>query len=256
VREKKGQSFAHGGMLSPGGIGSSTVPRRLVPGVGNSPIKKTEESEIDVTISADRVKDKGNAASKKQAVAKGKAKVVILDEESSDDDSMPDPTSPTLNKRRRTTLNITDTPTATSARPSRTASLSAPTPAYVAPSSPSSGSVSGTEALAPTGRPSSLNSAQVKKAWDMDTQHVAPTGRIHELLEQHGVNTPDNRYEDHFLRRYEPVVTNRVISIPESVKRMAETKPWLSAEQKVDARNWAMHVSISKSDESQHDSGS
>jgi hypothetical protein len=196
-----------------------------------------------MALSVDASKNKGKAVSKKRPATKAKSKVVVLDQESSDDEFKPDPTSPTANKRRRTTLNITDSPTATSARPSRTAPLSAPTPAYVAPSSPSSSSVSGVDMSAETGRPSNLNSAQVKKAWDMEARDVAPTGRIQELLEQHGVNTPDNRYEEHFLRRHEPVVTNRVISIPESVRRMADPKPRLSAEQKVDARNRAMLVS-------------
>jgi hypothetical protein len=218
----------------------------------SSPVKKTEKPVVDMALSVDGSKDKGKAV-KKRSAAKGKSKAVVLDQESSDDDFMPDPTSPTSNKRRRTTLNITDTPTATSARPSRTAPLSAHTPAYVAPSSPSSSSVSGADTLAATSRPSNLNSAQVKKAWDMETRDVAPTGRIQELLEQHGVNTPSNRYEEHFLRRFEPVVTNRIISIPEAVRRMADPKPWLSAEQKVDARNRAMLVSIQQNTRQSND---
>jgi hypothetical protein len=232
-----------GGMGSGmGGLGSGTVVRRRVTGM--SPVKKLEATEAVVvdelaSIVIDEAKDKGKAV-KKRPAAKGKAKVVMLDDGSSDEEFMLDPTSPTSNKnkRKRTQMNITDSPTATSARPSRTAPIPAHAPAYVAPSSPSSGS----EVPAPTPTalraPANLNSGIVKKAYSMETQHIKPTGRVHELLEQQGV-----RYEEHFLSRHVPVMTNRVISIPDVVKRMADPKPRLSAKQKVDERNRAMVVS-------------
>jgi hypothetical protein len=118
-----------------GGLGSGTVVRRRVTRM--SPVKKLEEPAPVVgdelaPIAVNEAKDKCKAI-KKRSAAKGKAKAVMLDDESSDEEFMPDPTSPTLNKnkRRRTALNITDSPTATSARPSRTAPLLTPTPAYV-----------------------------------------------------------------------------------------------------------------------------
>jgi hypothetical protein len=230
-----------------GGLGSGTVVRRRVTGM--SPVKKLEELapvvvDEQAPIVVDGAKDKGKAI-KKRSAAKGKGKIVMLDDESSDEEFMPDPTSPTSNKnkRRRTALNITDSPTATSARPSRTAPLPAATPAYVAPSSLSSGSISGAEVPAPTPTtlraPANLNSGIVKKAYSMETQHFKPTGRVHELLEQQGV-----RYEEHFLSRHVPVMTNPVISVPDAVKRMGDRRPRLSAEQKVDERDRAMLVSI------------
>ncbi|KAH7381204.1 hypothetical protein DE146DRAFT_624327 [Phaeosphaeria sp. MPI-PUGE-AT-0046c] len=69
------------------------------------------------------------------------------------------------------------------------------------------------------------------------TANVAPTGRVQELLEANGVNTPGNRYDEHFLQRHDIVVTNPVISIPETVRRMAEPKPRLTAEQKKSVAN-------------------
>jgi hypothetical protein len=244
-REKNGRDLAHGGMMSPGGmgsgmggLGSGSVVRRRVPSM--SPVKKMQGPEPAVVGDA---KDKGKAI-KKRATAKGKSKVIMLDDESSDEEFMPDPTSPTSkkNKRRRTTLNITDSPTATSARPSRTAAHLVPTPAYIAPSSPDSGSVSGVEIPAPTPTssrpPATLNSAVVKEGFKMDAQHVKPTGRVHELLEQQGA-----RYEEHLLSRHVPVLSDPVISVPEAVKRMFGDQK-LSAEEKIEKRNREALVSI------------
>lgn len=254
--------------MSPGGLGlgalgSGGAVRRRAIGIAGTPTREAKEESMggdgDVKMantgpeSAGRgVTGKGKekavpapataptskAASKKRA-AKSKPKPTLV-EESSDDDFRPDPTSPTSNKRRRTTLAITDTPTATSARPSRTAPASATHPTYVASSSPSSDSSA--ELAASIGRrPTTLNSMEISKMWNID---VAPPGRLQELLESHGVNTPENRYQEHFLQRYEPVVSSRVAVIPESVRRMADPTPRLSAEQKVDIRNKALRVSV------------
>jgi hypothetical protein len=185
--------------------------------------------------------------SSKRRPAKPKSKSILSDE-SSGDDFIPDPASPTSNKRQRTALTMTDTPTATSARPSRTAPLSATTPTYIAPSSSDSNSESCTEMVASSGRPSTLNSQAIKTAWDIEIRNVVPTGRIQELLEEHGVNTPGNRYEQHFLSRYEPVVADRVISIPEAVRRMVDAKPRLCAEEMIDAEKGTLPVSNQNQD--------
>jgi hypothetical protein len=242
----------HGNIMSPGGLGGGLgsglgsgrkVTRRVVGSLGSptpTPTPKVakrkgiEEVEIDeqenLVMAGAQEKGKGKGkkpASKKRA--KGK-KVLLVEEESSDDDFRPDPRSPTSHKRRRITLAITDTPTATSARPSRTAPTSS---TYIEPHSPSSS----TEPEASTSHgPSNLNSVQLKQAWGMKAENVAaPTGRVQELLEAQGVNTAENRYENNFLARHEPVMTNRVIEIPESVKRMAEPKR-MGAVEKREAR--------------------
>jgi hypothetical protein len=44
-------------------------------------------------------------------------------------------------------------------------------------------------------------------------------------------------YDQHFLARSEPVLQNRVATVPEAVRRMAEQKPRLTAVQKVEERN-------------------
>lgn len=246
----------HGNMMSPGGLGGDLgsglvsgrkVTRRVLGQVGSPSPTPNERQNVDdegededviMTTMQEKGKAKAKAvakpANKKRAT--GKKSTLIVTEESSDDDFMPDPTSPTSNKRRRATLTITDTPTATSARPSRTAPASS---TYIDP-----GSLSSSEEpiQAPAGhRPSDLNSAQVKQAWGLEPRNVAaPTGRVQELLEAQGVNTSSNRYENHFLARHEPVVTNRVISIPESVRRMADRTPRTSAVEKHEARTKAM----------------
>ena len=179
------------------------------------------------------------AAGKKRA-AKVKPSKPVIQDESSDDDFMPDPASPTSNKRRRTALTITDTPTATSARPSRAAPASATHPTYVAPSSPD-GSDSSVDVEGSVGiKASMLNTMERHKQWNVN---VAPASRLQELFEANGVNTPENRYEENLLTTYQPIMSNRVIEIPETVKRMADPTPRLTAEQKVDARNLAAIVS-------------
>lgn len=231
--------------MSPGGLGSGGgVVRRRVLGMMTAPVVKKEmEEEGSENKEKDKGKGKGVAGKKRPAPKK----MGILHDESSDDEFNPDPASPTTHKRRRTTLTITDSPTATSTRPSRTAPITTSHSSYIAPSSPSTSSISSSsksEAPSTFTRPSTLNSEHIKTAWQLDGGHPAPTGRIQELLEQHGVNTPENRYDEHFLQRHTPVVTNPVISIPAAVKRMADPTPRLSAEQKVDLRNKAHFVRI------------
>jgi hypothetical protein len=235
-------------MMSPGGLGSGfglgsgrKVTRRVV-GALESPTpppksanrKGAEEEEIDEEMAEvrEQVMGKGKKPSTKKRATGKKSKQVLDEDESSDDDFMPDPKSPTSHKRRRTTLAITDTPTATSARPSRTGPTSS---TYIEPHSPSSSSV---EPEASTDHPpSNLNPEQLKQAWSMKAENVAvPTGRVQELLEAQGVNTAENRYESHFLARHEPVMRNRVIEIPGSVRRMAGSKQRMSAVQKHEAK--------------------
>jgi hypothetical protein len=232
----------HGNMMSPGGLGGvlgsglgsgRKMARRAVGALRSltptptpkvAKRKSVEEQEIDeqedpvMTEAQEKGKGRGKkSASKKRA--KGKKALLVEEESSDDDDFRPDPTSPTSHKRRRTTLSITDTPTATSARPSRTAPTSS---TYIEPYSLSSS----TEPEASTSHGlSNLNSVQLKQAWGMEAENVAaPTGRVQELLEAQGVNTAENRYESHLLARHEPVMMSRVIEIPETVKRMAEPK--------------------------------
>ncbi|KAH7069787.1 hypothetical protein BKA63DRAFT_519559 [Paraphoma chrysanthemicola] len=269
-RTKKGRDLIHGGMGTPGGLlglRSGGISKRRVLGSIKSPApspskplpKPQLQDDIamnDRTASTSMastipdIKGKGRArptpASKplpKKRPAKGKAKVDLSDE-SSDDDFAPDPTSPTTHKRRRTTLHITDTPTATSARPHRrTAHTTNNTQAnYVTLSSPSPDASSDSlsvpaDIAASTGRrPTSLNHGELQRAFGVDVS-VLPEGRIHELLRENGIDVPGRRYNEHFLARREPVVVNPVIGIPDVVRRMAETKGRLSAEERVEMRN-------------------
>jgi hypothetical protein len=255
-RDKNGRTLAHGGMMSPGGLGlgmglgsGGTVRRTIAPmagGMGTPPrmvLKKEDEKKggekmVDVDVETEfktKGKGKGKPSSKKRS-SKSKTKPATQDE-SSDDDFQPDPASPISHKRRRTAPTITDTPTATSARPYRTA----PTPsAYVAPASPDSASDSSTALKATVGRRLlALNAQELQQAWNVDaTPHLAPAaGSIEALLQAAGVNTPEHRYDQHLLARSEPVLQNRVARVPEAVRRMAEQKPRLTAVQKVEERN-------------------
>ena len=262
-RVKEGQSLAHGSMGTPGGLGSGlgsgrVVRRRLLdmsgsptpapasptPTPARMPASQDDDKQMMGAEEKSAAKGKGKAsasakpASKKRIVSGRKSKAIIEDG-SSGDDFMPDPTSPTSRKRHRTTLHITDTPTATSARPSRTGPT---TSSYVDLGSPSS-----SPSNESVGNPSpNKNSEQMGEGPRINPQSVAPpTGRIQELLEAAGVNTPGNRYEQHFLGRQESVVTNGVISIPETVRRMGDKTPRLTAVQKLEARKNEMWLQVS-----------
>jgi hypothetical protein len=232
-RQKLNKDLSHGmmllspggpglGMSSPRGLGSGGAVRRRVIGLGGAPAPPQFMKEASAVIedaqmadaassspaSAAGVKAKGKAkatpapsAGKKRS-AKSKPKPILVNESSDDDDFMPDLASPTTHKRRRTELAITDTPTATSARPSRKAPASAAK--YATPSSP--GTETSTDVEASVGRRASeMTDAEIQESWNVDIADPAPAGRIQELLEQHGVNTPSNRYECHFLSRRYPV---------------------------------------------------
>jgi hypothetical protein len=259
-REKAGRALLHGGMMSPGGLGSglglgsgSAVRRMIAPiatGTETPPrmvLKNDDEKMVDIEDEKVEVevktkgKGKEKASSKKRPV-KSKLKATTQDE-SSDDNFMPDPASPTSHKRRRTAPAITDTPTATSARPSRAAPHSA---AYVAPPSSGEQSDSSAELKASVGRRlSSLNAQEVKQGWGIDvTPHLAPpSGSIEALMQAAGVNTPGNRYQEHLLSRSQPVLQNRVANVPETVRRMADRKPRMTAVQKVEERKRSAIVS-------------
>jgi hypothetical protein len=236
-RESEGRSLMHSNMGTPGSLGSALgsrkVERRVLGMQGSptsapspTPVRKDNDTQEDVEAREKTVK----RASRKRMASGKKSKAVMEDESDEDDDFMPDPASPISHKRRRTTHNITDTPTATSARPSRTIPT---TETYVDPASPPSSQSSAVAGHAPY----NLNSAQVNQGWGLNPKNVAaPTGPIQELLEGKGVNTSGNRYEEHLLARYNPVVTNPVISIPEAVKRMSERTPRMTAVQKLEAK--------------------
>lgn len=263
-RVKEGRSLTHGSMGTPGGLGSGlgsgrVVRRRLLldmpgsptpapasptPTRARMPARQDDDEQMMGAEEKSAAKGKGKASASakpagKKRIVSGRKSKAIIEDESSGDDFMPDPTSPTSRKRHRTTLHITDTPTATSARPSRTGPT---TSSYVDLGSPSS-----SPSNESVGNPSpNKNSEQTGEGQRINPQSIAPpTGRIQELLEAAGVNTPGNRYEQHFLGRQEPVVTNRVISIPESVRRMGDKTPRLTAVQKLEARKNEMWFQVS-----------
>lgn len=245
-REKESRNLEHGSMLSPGGLslggrgsgaagglfspgsglGSATAKRRTLLGMTGpsaQEIKKgngANEGDIDDSAAlGPEGKSRGKApadpvstvkpASKKRT-AKPKPKALLVDD-SSNDEFDPELASPTASKRRRTTLGLTDSPTATSARPSRRLPASKSTHVYVEPSSP--GSDMNDELKNSVGRRlTDFSLAELEVLFqvkekdpepEMPPRSLSPqyTGRIQELLEQHGVNLPGNRYECHFLQR-------------------------------------------------------
>ncbi|KAF2825285.1 hypothetical protein CC86DRAFT_419164 [Ophiobolus disseminans] len=263
-RVAAGKTLTHG-MLTPSGLGlglgSGVSKRRGLPGI-NSPVpsplfRKEDSVSRDVKMASpghenpEKVKGKGKGKEKaapapapvpttkvtgKKRAAKSKPSRLALQDASSGDDFMPDPGSPTSHKRRRTALTITDTPTATSARPSRTTPATSTHPTYVAPFSPDGSITSSDLATSEGTRPAMLNTMERRQQWNVN---IAPPSRIQELLEQAGVNTPENRYEEHLMTTRQPIMSSSTILIPETVKHMADPTPRLTAEQKVDARNKA-----------------
>ncbi|KAL5117321.1 hypothetical protein ACEQ8H_004766 [Pleosporales sp. CAS-2024a] len=269
-REGENRGLVHGSLVSPRGLSSSLSSGRVVrqkvvdlvksgvpkamrtPAAASTTEGGREEEHVaggGAEEMSSIVKGKAKAvikpASKKRAVGANKSKpvVVVMDHQSSDDDFVPDTTSPTHNKRRHTTLHITDTPTATSARPSR----SAPHPSnYVDPGSPSSArSSASVVAVCPAqskslvgNRPSSNLDAAASQGQRIavDSETNPFYGRIQELLEAQGVNTADNRYNEHFLSRYNPATTTRSIAVPQTVRHMAEKTPRMTAMSKLEAR--------------------
>ncbi|KAF2026557.1 hypothetical protein EK21DRAFT_73864 [Setomelanomma holmii] len=85
-------------------------------------------------------------------------------------------------------------------------------------------------------RPTSYNHTTISQGWNIDMTKM-PEGRIHELIRENGVDVPGQRYGQHFLERYEPVVSSPVIAIPEVVRRMGDKERTLSAVEKMGIRN-------------------
>lgn len=285
-REKTGKSLLHGLSATPGALiprigGVSkrrTLPAspatRISPNSPAPALPFTKENcvrrdMISATPTpgpepAVKGKGKGKAnaapaiapakATVKKRAAKPKFKKPIDEDISSEDDDDFVPESPTSHKRRRPNAHptITDEPTATADRPHRAphAPASASQPTYVAPSTPD-GSITSTERPSSTSgsRPSMLNTMERQKQWNVD---VAPRSRIQELLEQAGVNTPENRYDEHLLSTYQPIMFNPTIKIPESVRRMADPTPCMSAEEKVEKRNREAIVSQTRLEPEAH----
>ena len=124
--------------------------------------------------------------------------------DSSDDDFEPDPASPTSNKRRRTSLN-----------PKIDGMTDMPSP-FLTPAEKK-------EDVAPAEKkedpaPPNPHDAKppAKPFHDMTTK---------ELLAYHGVDTPENPYQEHFLGRHYQVASNPVIQVPAIVKRGFKPRP-------------------------------
>jgi hypothetical protein len=239
----KKKTLAHGSMLTPGGIGTGESVRRRVIDLTKSPVPKhVKEESPDHEEPVEDVKGKGKG--KAVATKKRPAKPVLWDDSS--DDFALDPTSPTSNKRRRLGMSgITDSPTATSMRPSRTAAHSTSAPKYVPSSSPNFGdtSGSGTGEAVTDDSVSNLSLQQASNSKTPEARDLSYAGRIQELLEQHGVNLPDRRYEQHFLERFQPTANDPLMKVPDRVKHMAGKTPRLSAVEQWEQKRAESYVS-------------
>lgn len=277
-----GGNSGGGGLSGLMGRAGSGVVRKKLPGMAGSlspspaaGVKrsystaiKTEDSEMEseardwihganddedlVPSSSGKGKEKavsstGKSTAKKRA-AKSKPRAILVDD-SSDDEYTFGENSPTVNKKRRFVMGLTDSPTATSARPSRRTSV--PNHAYVPASSPASedsrpeesspaessraaetrrateNSRAAAESAAESSRAEANRFKDPHRSWNVGESNppqVVPDARIQELLEMHGVNTSGNRYQEHFLsRRSAPVMSNPSIAMPASwMKKSSE----------------------------------
>jgi len=247
-RKKKGEDLKHGS-LRPSLSLSGPSKRNRLPPAGSTPLpptplRRSTSAAPDITMASPTPeaapKSKGKAkenalpptakpTNKKRATKfKPKSSKLLADDESSSS-AFSDPDSPTRKKQR---LGV---PTATSIRPSRTQASAT----YIPRSSPGSDS----DVASSAGRRlSTMNDAELAQQFHVEVE-VRPASRVQELLEQHGVDTPGNRYEQHLLTTHQPVLSSRVVRVPGVVARMSDSTPRLSAEQKVDARNEAAIVS-------------
>jgi hypothetical protein len=239
----KKKTLAHGSMLTPGGIGTGESVRRRLVDPTQSPAPKDvkmESPDDDESMEDTKVTGKGKAVATKKRPTKR------VSRDDSSDEFVADPTSPTTNKRRRLGMaGITDSPTATSMRPSRTAAQSTPAPKYVPSSSPHSGDTSGSgkgEAMT-DGSVSNLSLQQASISRTPEARDLSYAGRIQELLEQQGVNLPDRRYEQHFLERFQPVANDPLLKVPERVKRMGDKTSRLSAVEQWEQKRAEIYVS-------------
>lgn len=119
-------------------------------------------------------------------------------DDSSDDDFEPDPASPTSNKRRRTSL-----------MPKTDGMTDLPSP-FLTPAEK-------------TGDPTPLNSHDAKPPAKAAKAFRDMT--MKELLAHHGVDTPENPYQEHLLGRHYQAVSNPVIQVPAIVKRGFKPRP-------------------------------
>jgi hypothetical protein len=126
---------------------------------------------------------------------KGRARDTTPTADSSDDDLEPDPASPTSNKRRRRSFiskvdGMTDLPSPFLTPAEKKGHPAPPKPQDVKP--------------------------PAKAFRDMTMK---------ELLAHHGVDTPENPYQEHFLGRHYQVRSNPVIQVPAIVKRGFKPRP-------------------------------
>jgi hypothetical protein len=206
-REARGRSLAHGNMLSPqkstpGSGPGSVVRRRPVATVRSAERETGQKNEEEGKGKQDWKTGEGFEKIRKrkrepELKVKGRlrARDTTPTAESSDEDFEPDPASPTSNKRRRTSLiskvdGMTDLPSPFLTPAEKKGDPAPPNPHDAKP--------------------------PAKAFRDMTMK---------ELLAHHGVDTPENPYQEHFLGRHYQVASNPVIQVPAIVKRGFKPRP-------------------------------
>ncbi|KAL6709914.1 hypothetical protein ACN47E_000699 [Coniothyrium glycines] len=223
-RQRAGRGLVHGTMTNVNG--GTPVTQRTV---RNKPVASTPISskvQEQKRRQSDGVTGRGSSSITEKMISTGKAggKRTMLckrpqaaDPDSDDtlsdvnEDFFSGSPSPTLNKRRRPTLNLDG-------------SLMSPT------------TRSNSKRLLPLPLAPQLRFRQVA----LDT-HLVPTTlmnitpgqlSINRLMHVFKVNTAENPYEAHLLSRHEPVVSNPVIRVPDVVRRGFKPRPSQQAIQK------------------------
>jgi hypothetical protein len=249
IKKKEGKDLQHGSLTESLSLTGPSKRKRLPP-ASTTPLPPTSlrhdtsvarDTIMNSPTSEPTIKAKGKGKEKaapmtttkttgKKRAAKSKPKINASDDD--DDDAFSDPDSPTRKKMR---------PTATSIRPSRTGT--APATNYGPDTTPTPDTDSDVSSSVGW-RLSTMNHAELAQQFSIEV-NVRPASRVQELLEQAGVDTAGNRYEQHLLTTHQPVMSSRVAHIPAAVARMGQKTKRLSAGERVERRNVDMVVSHS-----------
>jgi hypothetical protein len=249
IKKKEGKDLKHGSFTESLSLTGPSKRKRLPP-AGTTPAPPTPLRR-DTSVARDTImnsptpeptikaKVKGKEKAAPTTTAKAAASRKRAAKSDGDEFAFSDPDSPTRKKPR-----ITDQATATSNRPQRTGTTTTTTTAvHYGPDSTPTPDTDSDVSTSVGRRLCTMNYAELAQQFSVEG-NVRPASRVQELLEQAGVDTQGNRYEQHLLSTHRPVMSSRVAKIPAAVARMGDKGRRLSAEERVQRRNEEVIVSI------------
>ncbi|KAG9380230.1 hypothetical protein A1F94_009125 [Pyrenophora tritici-repentis] len=209
-RRKRGKGLRHGNMGTPGategaatpGTGKRTVRMKPSPSTntptGEATKKSADETKHGEVVDDHMVSPTKKSTDKKTLANKKRRAQDSVSEDSSEDNFEPDHATPTPSKRRRSELTFAESALATAGR---------------APPTTRASRKSAPQEHTPLSAPPNLA--------DPSASVVPKSGRIHELMRQHGVE----HYDEHLLGRREPILSNPAPRIPAIIKRDGKPRP-------------------------------